>query len=188
MLTYRQTVEALRADFARNEFAGPRFTLAVWRFGQAVHGRPGPAGFALRRVHSVVDQVWTRGVIGAELPRSVAVGPGLRLPHCGRGVILHPDTRIGAGVTLYHQVTVGVRANSAPPVIGDDVYIGCGAKILGAVTVGRGGRIGANAVVLTDVGEDEAWVGVPARAATRRPPAEPATAPSGTADLAGRVT
>lgn len=167
MVTVHQTVTTLRADYARNPHAEPRITLAVWRLGQLGHGRPGPRGFLLRRVHDVLDQIWTRGVIGAELPRSVPAGPGLKLPHSGRGVVVHPTSRFGAGVTLYHQVTIGVRGAGSPPVIGDDVYLGCGARILGPIMLGKGCAIGANAVVLKDVPAGEVWVGVPARPVLR---------------------
>jgi serine O-acetyltransferase len=162
VMTWRETVATLRADFAINEFAEPRVTLAVWRLGQAAHGRPGAVGFVVRRVHGVLDQLWTRSVIGAELPRSVPAGPGLRLPHAGRGVVLHSATRLGSRITLYHQVTLGVRHSGIPPVVGDDVLLGVGARVLGPVHLGDGCSVGANAVVLHDIPAGQSWVGVPA--------------------------
>lgn len=172
MLTYRETVEALRADFAVNSATAARVTLVVWRIGQAGHGRRDRRGFALRRVHGVLNQVWVRGFIGADLPRSVSVGPGLRLPHEGRGVILSPFSSIGSGVTLYHQVTLGVAGSErAAPVLADGCYVGAGAKLIGRVTVGVGSSVGANAVVTHDVPDGQTWVGVPARPLRREPPA-----------------
>jgi serine O-acetyltransferase len=156
----------LAADFARNPGADARATLVIWRLGQVGHGLPGAIGFVLRRLHGVVDAVWTRGVIGAEIPRSVAAGPGLLIPHACRGVILHPDTVIGSDVTLFHQVTIGVRDGGPPPRIGDSVYLGAGAKVLGTITLGTGARVGANAVVVRDVRAGATVVGVPA---TERP-------------------
>jgi serine O-acetyltransferase len=166
----------LRADYAVNDGTlTPKITLAVWRLGQAAHVTRSPLGFALRRVHSVLDALWVRGVIGAELPRSVPAGPGLRLPHGGRGVILHPRVTIGSGVTLYHQVTLGVRGGDTPPRLGDGVYVGAGAKVIGDLVVGAGSSLGANAVVLHDVPAGETWVGVPAR--STRPVASPPERP-----------
>ena len=164
MLTIPQAVDRLRADFAVNPSPQPRITMAVWRLGQAGYGRRDAVGFVLRRAHDVLNQVWVRGFIGAELPRSVPVGPGLRIPHEARGVILSPFSAIGSGVTLYHQVTLGVRGTAADaPQLSDGAYIGAGAKLIGAVRIGRGSSVGANAVVTRSVPDGEVWVGVPAR-------------------------
>ncbi|MGY1604686.1 serine O-acetyltransferase [Geodermatophilus sp. SYSU D00815] len=155
-------LRTLRADYAVNEFFDARATLLVWRAGQALRGRPGVLAFLLRRVCQVADFVWTRGYIGADLPFSAIAGPGIRLPHGGRGTVLHPTVRIGARAVLYHQVTIGVREEDPAATLGDDVFIGAGAKIIGTVHLGDGCRVGANAVVLTDVPPGATAVGVPA--------------------------
>ena len=186
MLTIREALGRLRADFAVNSSPQPRITMAVWRLGQAGHGRRDALGFALRRTHDVLNQVWVRGFIGAELPRSVSVGPGLRIPHEARGVILSPFSAIGAGVTLYHQVTLGMRGSpSDAPRLADGAYIGAGAKLIGPVLVGRGSTVGANAVLTRSVPDGEVWVGVPARRTTRRSDrtGEPAPVPASSAHL-----
>jgi len=149
---WKQWLELVRSDYPLNRSSRESvLTSAVWRMGQVLHDRPGAAPFLLRRVHGVLDQVWVRNVIGAELPRSVVVGPGLTLPHAARGVIVHPDARIGASVTLHHRVTIGVRNTERPPHIGDGVYVGSGASVLGPVDLGAGCKVGANAVVVKDV-------------------------------------
>lgn len=146
-----------------NAYRSDRLTLGILRLGQAAHGRAGLGAFLVRRLHGVLDAVWTRSVIGAELPRSVLAGPGLRLPHSGRGVVLHPAVELGSGVTLYHRVTLGVRVGrDDAPRVGDGVYIGCGAAVLGDIWIGDGARVGANAVVLSDVAAGATAVGVPA--------------------------
>lgn len=159
----RTQISALRADFARNPSATTRLTLTVWRLGAWTHTSRTPLGWLGRRLHGVLDFVWTRSVIGAELPRSVELGPGIELPHSGRGIVLHPECTIGRGVTLFHQVTVGIRNGSHAPAIGDHVQLGVGAKVLGAITVGAHASVGAGAVVVHDVPAGQTWVGVPAR-------------------------
>lgn len=153
----------LAADLPRNPFPTQRMTLFVLRAGQALHGRPGPVAFLLRRVVAVARALWIEGIIGAEIPSMVTIGPGLRLPHAGRGVMIHPSVTIGAGCTLYHQTALGVRDGGDGPQIGDDVEIGAGAKILGAVRVAAGTRVGANAVLVTDTEPGGTYVGMPAR-------------------------
>lgn len=106
---------------------------------------------------------WTALVIGADIPASVAIGPGVRFAHGGRGIVLHHTVSIGAGVMVYHNVTVGVRGTQRAAVIGDGVYIGCGASILGDIQVGHGARIGAMTCVLGDVPAGSTVVGVAGR-------------------------
>jgi serine O-acetyltransferase len=103
------------------------------------------------------------------------IGPGLILPHT-HGTVLGAAS-IGRNVTIFQQVTLGAREAdfgydlSLRPVIGDNVTISAGAKILGGITLGEGCVVGANAVVLANVPPAMLAVGVPARVitpATRR--------------------
>jgi serine O-acetyltransferase len=90
------------------------------------------------------------------------VGPGLFVAH-GYATTLAAE-RIGANCYVHQGVTIGwdYRSERAP-IIEDDVFIGAGAVIVGAVTIGSGARIGSNAVVLCDVPPGATAVGVPAR-------------------------
>ena len=101
---------------------------------------------------------------GLDIPPSVEIGPGLYIPHPVGTVVM--AKRVGANVSLISGITIGMRATPVFPVIGDDVFIGAGARILGGITVGAGASIGANAVVLKDVPPGATAVGVPARILT----------------------
>lgn len=99
---------------------------------------------------------------GIEIPRQVKIGPGLRIYHFGC-IVLNAEVVAGTNLTLRHGVTIGNRKNDHDvPVLGDNVDIGAGAKILGAIHIGSNVQIGANAVVLTDVPDNCIAVGVPA--------------------------
>jgi serine O-acetyltransferase len=108
--------------------------------------------------------VLNRLLFAVVLPPSVQVGRDVVFAYSGLGTVIHARARIGARVQIGSCGTVGGRSGLMKvPVIEDDVLIGTGAKILGPVVIGRGARIGANAVVLTDVPEGLTFVGVPAR-------------------------
>ena len=93
--------------------------------------------------------------------RGAEFGPGFVLIHA-TGVVINGSVRGGRGVHVEHQVTVGAERRQSP-VLGNDVFLGAGAKVIGAVVVGDGARVGANAVVLQDVPPGSTAVGVPAR-------------------------
>ena len=104
-----------------------------------------------------------RIVFNIDIPCTVRIGKLLRLPHYGMGVVVHPNTIIGDNVTMYHQVTIGARGRKWNVVIGDNVLIGAGAKILGSITIGNNVNIGANAVVLDSVPDNATVAGIPAK-------------------------
>src|SRR5690606_21767750 len=95
-------------------------------------------------------------------------GEGFVLIHAG-GVVINGAVRGGSRIYVEHQVTIGAERGSSP-VLGSNIFIGAGAKILGPVTIGDGARIGANAVVVRDVPAWSTVVGVPAKVVRRRDP------------------
>jgi serine O-acetyltransferase len=100
--------------------------------------------------------------------RGAEFGPGFVLIH-SIGIVINGRVRGGANVMLEHQVTIGAERRQAP-VLGSDVFVGAGAKIIGSVTIGSGARIGANAVVVTDIPPHATAVGIPAKVVRRRQP------------------
>ncbi len=116
----------------------------------------------LEMLFNKLNAVCSRCIIG----RGAEFGPGLVLVH-SEGIVINGQVRGGKNLTIEHQVTIGAERRKSPK-IGNDVFIGAGAKILGAVTVGDRARIGANAVVVSDVPANCTVVGVPARVVRRR--------------------
>lgn len=92
----------------------------------------------------------------------VVVEPGIYIAH-GQ-VVIDGVSVVRSGAVFFPWVTVGLRAgNFTGPTIGRNVHVGTGAKVVGAVTIGEGASIGANAVVVTDIPRDATAVGAPAR-------------------------
>jgi len=141
--------------------------VAVYRFGRFTLTAPRLLRAPLHALYFVAYSV-VRLVTGIDIPRSVRIGPGLLIHHFG-GIIMHPGARIGANCTLRHGVTIGARAGTGAPVIGDDVAIGAYAQILGDITVGDNARVGAMAVVLINVPAATRAVGNPARLLASEP-------------------
>jgi serine O-acetyltransferase len=170
--------ETTRSDIARMyELSGsPRSVSVLGVFKALCNPRLCPAilirvayclaqnrlGFLARFV-SVINLV----LFGIEVSVRIPIGNGLFLPHTSGTVI--GAASIGRNVTIFQGVTLGAKEldmNFSPasrPVIEDDVIIGAGAKVLGGIRIGRGARVGANAVVLTDVPSGAVAVGVPAQ-------------------------
>lgn len=116
----------------------------------------------LEMIFNKLNVIFCNCIIG----RGADFGPGFVLVH-STGIVINGDVRAGRNLTLEHQVTIGAERRQSP-VIGDDVFIGAGAKIIGSVTIGNGARIGANAVVVHDVPAHSTVVGIPARVVRQR--------------------
>lgn len=98
--------------------------------------------------------------------RGAQFGPGFVLVH-STGVVINGSVRGGEHVYLEHQVTVGAERRQSPQ-LGNHVFVGAGAKIVGPVTIGNDCRIGANAVVVDDIPSGATAVGIPAKVVRRR--------------------
>ena len=111
-----------------------------------------------------------RFISGIEIHPGATIGRGFFIDH-GMGVVIGETAEIGDNVTLYQGVTLGgtgKERGKRHPTLGNDVVVGSGAKVLGAINVGDGARIGAGAVVLRDVPPHSTAVGVPAKVVAQR--------------------
>lgn len=102
---------------------------------------------------------------GCIIGRGADFGEGFVLVH-SMGVVINTSVKGGRNVVIEHQVTIGAE-KGVSPIVGDRVFIGAGAKIIGGVRIGAGARIGANAVVVDDVPDGATVVGIPARVVSR---------------------
>ncbi len=87
--------------------------------------------------------------LNTEIPRSVIIGKPLRIPH-PYGIIIHPQSSIGAGCTLYHNITIGANdlaEKYGSPQVGNYCFIGAGASVIGDIQVGDNVVIAANSLV-----------------------------------------
>lgn len=130
-------------------------------------------------VHRVSHAIWLKGhylvarllsqlsraVTGVEIHPGATIGRRFFIDH-GMGVVIGETTEIGDDVMLYQGVTLGGRSLEKVkrhPTLEDGVVVGSGARVLGAVTIGKGAQVGANAVVVRDVPPGAVVVGVPGR-------------------------
>jgi serine O-acetyltransferase len=134
-------------------------------------------------IHSLSSRLWKHGwytlgrfishlgrfLTGIEIHPGAKLGRRLVIDH-GLGVVIGETAEIGDDVYMYHQVTLGGTSSEhgkRHPTVGNNVIIGAGAKVLGAIHIGDGARIGANAVVIAPVPAGTTVVGIPARPVDR---------------------
>lgn len=139
------------------------WVMVVYRFGRWRYGIQ-PA--LLRKPFSMLYKFsykLIQVITGIELPCEAEVGHGFVIDHFG-GIVVSGYARFGNNCRIRNGVVVGLSRVEDPcaPVIGDNVDIGAGAKILGPIRIGNNVLIGANAVVVRDVPDDSIAVGVPA--------------------------
>ena len=123
--------------------------------------RRGPWHCLMRKIARARHVVWSV-MTQSDIAPEAKLGRGLMLPH-PNGVVIHEDAVIGDDCMIMQQVTIGMIGEDCVPRLGNNVYVGAGAKIIGKVEIGDGARIGANAVVTKDVPANHTAIGIPAR-------------------------
>lgn len=141
-------------------------------------------GFHALLLHRLANAAWRRHwhllgrflshvgrvLTGIEIHPGATIGRRLFVDH-GMGVVIGETAQVGDDVTLYQGVTLGgtsLHQGKRHPTLEDGVIVGSGAQVLGPLTVGKGARVGANAVVLKDVAPGVTVVGIPAQVAISR--------------------
>jgi serine O-acetyltransferase len=149
--------------FAPGVWAALSYRFRRWVY---VHRPPQPLRALLNLTASFV-QAWTDMTTNIQIPASASIGPGLLIVHTGY-VVLSATTVMGRNCTLAQGVTIGhagggSRTAGGSPVIGDRVYVGPGAALIGPITVGNDALIGVGAVVTHNVPPRGVVAGNPAR-------------------------
>ena len=141
---------------------------------------PGVHALAMHRVgHRLWQGGWltlarfvshlARFLTGIEIHPAARLGSGLFIDH-GMGVVIGETAEVGENVTLLQGVTLGgtsLKREKRHPTLGNNVVVGTGAAVIGAITIGDGTRIGAGSVVVRDVPPNSVVVGVPGRVTYR---------------------
>ncbi|HET6251994.1 MAG TPA: serine acetyltransferase [Tepidisphaeraceae bacterium] len=139
------------------------WAIAVYRFGRRNDRRPPGIRRKFRERFYWLAYRIVETLTGVSIPKSVAIGPGLKIHHFGN-IFVHKDAKLGANCTLRQGVTIGNRHENGPvPVLDDDVELGAYAQILGGLRIGKGAKIGAMSVVLIDVPPGATAIGIPAK-------------------------
>jgi len=164
--------DAIRSDIRtvmeRDPAARSRFEVLI--------SYPGVHALAL---HRVANGLWRRGwltaarfvshlsrfLTGIEIHPAARMGRGVFIDH-GMGIVIGETAEVGNNVSLLQGVTLGgtsTRREKRHPTLRDNVTVGSGAKIIGAITIGENSRVGAGSVVVRDVPANAVVVGVPGR-------------------------
>lgn len=143
-------------------------------------------GFHARQFHRVAHTLWNwhvpvlprlishinRFFTGIEIHPGAKIGEGFFIDH-GMGVVIGETSEIGDNVAIYQGVTLGgtsMRREKRHPTLGNNVVVGAGAKLIGAITIGDNVKIGSGSVVITSVPPNATVVGVPGRVVEIRNP------------------
>jgi serine O-acetyltransferase len=167
----RQDLERYRGE---SDVVAVALNPAVWalvwfRFGSWLYRESTPRlwrwilGIPYRLVYAFIEVF-----LGMHLDPSATIGPGLYIGHAG-GIHINPEAVIGANCNLTHHTTIGTSAmgRQGAPVIGNNVYIGTGATIIGKIVIGDGVRVAANTLVISNIPDGATVMGVPGRIVMR---------------------
>ena len=155
----RRLAQLVREDWVvhARDWTQPGFrAMAVHRFGTWAHQvRHRPIRAVLVRVHRTMFR-YVRNHYGIELPVTATVGRRVIIGHQS-GIVVHANAVIGDECFLRQNVTIGastMERGEEAPTLGRGVSVGCGAVIVGGITIGDRAKIGPNTVVMTDVPAD----------------------------------
>jgi serine O-acetyltransferase len=156
----RDTLESHQPDPWKNRAV---WALIVYYFGVWGLGiRFAPFRWFVSKLYGILS-MFTEITSGVTIYRNMKLpGKGLHIIH-PTSVYIHPGVVLGERVGVMHNVCIGTNMSGGLPVIGDDVFIGTGASVLGNVKIGDGARIASNSLVINNVPPGAFAIGVPAK-------------------------
>lgn len=136
-----------------------------WKISNALYK---VGGGTIARMFEFINYIICANAVSGQ----ASIGKGTKFWHRGHGCTVHYKAVIGENCRILPNVMIGSKfANGVPdevaPIIGNNVFIGTGAVIVGEIRIGNNAIIGANAVVTKDVPDGHYAVGVPAKIFTR---------------------
>lgn len=124
-----------------------------------------PLRIVMKTPYRIVDFLFCKLLLNCDISCDAQIGDGFKVNH-PYGIFINGRARIGRNFSCRGQITIGNKGGldeNGCPVIGDDVNVGVGAKLIGSITIGDRCTIGANAVVTRSFPADSTLVGIPAR-------------------------
>jgi serine O-acetyltransferase len=154
------------------------WAIGCYRLGNWVHvARPAwPIRIPSKLVYFFANK-FCQIFMEMDLDPQASIGGGLFIGHIG-GIHINLQAVVGRNCDIAHRVTIGASAmgRQGAPTIGDDVFIGTGATIVGKIRIGNGAKIAANTLVIANVPDGATVMGVPGRIIMRAPKAVPSQA------------
>lgn len=153
------TISTIKLDIMRNKDINNHLFFYVFRLGNIfMHGEN-----FFSKICSIPFRIAMRLLYNRynHIPLETSIGGGARFPHL-QGIVLSGKAVIGEHCTIMHQVTIGVDdiKMTGAPKIGNNVYVGAGAKLIGDISIGNNVIIGAGAIVTKPVPAGKTVVGI----------------------------
>lgn len=112
----------------------------------------------------LINKLFVRLLFGCQLQMGAKIGKGVNLGNGGLGIVIHRHAVVENNVIIAPNVTIaGTSKKVGAPYIGENTFVGTGARLLGPIKIGKNCYIGANAVVLNDIPDNSLAVGIPAK-------------------------
>lgn len=157
-------------EIKKNPGLLPKLVIFIYRFGNFTyfHVHIPIIRHILYLIYRLFDLIFLKLFLNCDIPGSTKIGPGFRIFH-PYGIVINTASVIGKDFLIRGETTIGNKGTSDDcPIIGDNVEVGMGARIIGGITIASKTKIGANAVVTKSCQPNSVLVGIPAHNIQRK--------------------